>query len=102
MAVSLQVIYPVSDGSTFDHAYYADTHMPLVQEHMGPHIDRVLVTKGLAGGPDQPAGFHAVATIVFADQAAMGAAMKASGPVMADVANFTNIQPQVLIGEVIA
>lgn len=102
MAVSLQVIYPVSDGSTFDHAYYADTHMPLVQEHMGPHIDRVLVTKGLAGGTDQPAGFHAVATIVFADREAMGAAMKVSGPVMADMANFTNIQPQVLIGEVIA
>ncbi len=102
MSVSLQVIYPVSGDSTFDHAYYAATHMALVQEHMGPHIDRVLVTKGLAGGPELPAGFHAIATIIFADQSAMGAAMKASGPVMADVANFTNIQPQVLIGEVIA
>lgn len=101
MAVSLQVIYPISDSSTFDHDYYAVTHMKLVAEHMGAHIDQVLVTRGIAGGPDQPPAYHAVATMVFADQTAMGAAMKASAPVMADVANFTNVQPQVLIGEVI-
>lgn len=101
MPVSLQVIYPVSDGSTFDHDYYANTHMPLVAEHMGAHIQSTLVTKGLAGGPDVPAGYHAVATIVFADNDALGAAMGASGPVIADVPNFTNVQPNMLIGEVI-
>lgn len=101
MSVSLQVIYPVAEGSTFDHDYYSTAHMALVGEHMGPHIQSTLVTKGLAGGPDVPAPYHAVATIVFADQAAMGAAMKASAPVMADIPNFTNVQPQVLIGEVI-
>ncbi|MEP1330259.1 EthD family reductase [Pseudophaeobacter sp.] len=102
MAVSLQVIYPISDSSTFDHDYYADTHMKLVAEHMGEYIDQVLVTKGIAGGPKQPPAYHAVATMVFADQASMSAAMKQSGPVMADVANFTNLQPQVLIGEVVS
>lgn len=93
------MIYPVSETSTFDHAYYAETHLPLVTEHMGPHIQTTLVTKGLSGGPDVPAPFHAIASFTFAGQGAMKAAMKASGPVMADVANFTNIQPQVLIGE---
>lgn len=101
MPVSLQVIYPVADGTTFDFDYYSTTHMQLVGEHMGPHIKSTVVTKGLAGGPDVPAGFHAIATIVFADQDAMNAAMKASAPVMADIPNFTNIQPSVLIGEVI-
>lgn len=102
MPVSLQVIYPVAQGTTFDFDYYTTTHMALVGQHMGPHIQSTVVTKGLAGGPNVPAPYHAIATIVFADQAAMGAAMKASAPVMADVPNFTNIQPQVLIGEVIA
>ena len=101
MPVSLQVIYPVSDDSHFDHDYYAATHLPLVGEHMGAHIDSTLVTKGLAGGPDAPAGFHAVATIVFADQDAMNAAMAKAGPVLADLPNFTNVQPAMLIGEVI-
>ncbi len=102
MSVSLQVIYPISEGTHFDFDYYLGTHMKLVGEHMGPHIERTLVTKGLAGGPDTPPGFYAVATIVFADQGAMDAAMRVSGPVMKDVANFTDVRPQILIGDVIA
>ncbi|MGX9351528.1 EthD family reductase [Shimia sp. W99] len=102
MAVSLQVIYPVADGSTFDFDYYLSTHFDLVGEHMGPHIASTVVTKGVAGGPDTPAGYHAIATITFADQNAFKAAMAASGPVMADVPNFTNVKPDVLIGEVVA
>ncbi len=102
MALSLQVIYPVGEDTHFDHAYYATTHMPLVDEHMGKHIERVLVTKGLAGGPDRPPGTYAVATMVFADKAAMDAAMAAAGPVMADIPNFTDVRPEMLIGEVIA
>lgn len=101
MAVSLQVAYPVADGTTFDHDYYLDTHMKLVGEHMGAHIDSTVVTKGLAGGPDTPAPFHAIATIVFADQDAMNAAMAASGPVVADIPNFTNSRAQMLVGEVV-
>ncbi|MFY0662383.1 MAG: EthD family reductase [Shimia sp.] len=100
MAVTLQVLYPVGDGTTFDHDYYATTHMDLVGQHMGAHIASAQASKGLAGGPDVPAPFHAIATITFADQGAMDAAMKAAGPVMADISNFTNIQPQILIGSV--
>ncbi|SMP25754.1 EthD family reductase [Shimia sagamensis] len=100
MAVTLQVLYPVGEGTTFDHAYYATTHMDLVGEHMGAHIASAQASKGLAGGPDVPAPFHAIATITFANQEAMDVAMKAAGPVMADIANFTNIQPQILIGEI--
>lgn len=101
MPLTLQVIYPVSDKSTFDHEYYINTHMALVAEHMGPHISSTLVTKGLAGGPDIPAPYHVVASIVFADQDAMNAAMKAAGPVLADIPNFTNVKPDTLIGEVV-
>lgn len=100
MAVSMQVIYPIRDDTQFDYDYYASTHMELVQEHMGPHVENTLVTKGLAGGPDAPPDFYAVATFTFADQAAMGAALQASGPVLADLPNFTNSKPHMLIGEV--
>lgn len=101
MPVSLQVIYPDADDSSFDHDYYAQTHMALVKEHWGPFIDTALVTKGIAGAPGQPAPYHAIASITFADMDAMKAAMKAGGPVLADVPNFTNIQPQTLVGEVV-
>jgi hypothetical protein len=48
-----------------------------------------------------PPAFHAIATMVFADADAMKAAMAAAGPVMADIANFTNVEPQILIGDVL-
>jgi len=101
MPVSLQVIYPIGDDTHFDYDYYTSTHMALVGEHMGPHLQSTLVTKGLAGGPDTPPGYYAVASIVFADQDALGAAMAAAGPVLADLPNFTNVKPNMLIGDVI-
>ncbi|NRB20843.1 MAG: EthD family reductase [Rhodobacteraceae bacterium] len=102
MAVSLQVIYPISDGKTFDFDYYTSTHFDLVGEHMGPHMESMLVTKGLAGGPDVPPGIFAVASLLFKDQDALNAAMQVAGPVLEDIPNFTNVQPQMLIGEVIS
>ncbi|WP_299921739.1 EthD family reductase [uncultured Pelagimonas sp.] len=100
MSVSLQVLYPIGDGTTFDYEYYFSKHMELVGEHMGPHIGSTLVTKGIAGGPDTAAGYYAIASIVFADQEKMDAAMQAAGPVMEDIPKFTNVQPNILIGEV--
>lgn len=102
MSVSLQVLYPISDGTTFDVDYYKAIHLPLVSEHMGDHIDSVLVTYGLAGGPDVPPGYHAVASMVFANQEALNAALGVAKPVLNDIPNFTNVAPQMLIGEVIA
>ncbi len=66
------------------------------------HISDTVVTKGLAGGPDTPPAFHAVATMVFVDQGAMDAALGAAGPVLADIPNFTNAAPQMLIGQTYA
>jgi len=101
MTLSLQVIYPVGDSTRFDMDYYLATHMPLADKHMGPHLESVQVTRGVAGGPDVPAPFHAVATMTFAGQAALDAAMSAAEPVVADIPNFTDAAPLMLIGEVV-
>ncbi len=100
MSLSLQVLYPTDNGTTFDHAYYTNEHMGIVGENIGAHIENVIATKGLAGGPDTPAGYHAIATIIFKDQAAMDAAMSAIGPAVDDIPNFYSGRPQMLIGEV--
>jgi uncharacterized protein (TIGR02118 family) len=88
MSVSLQVLYPTDGNTTFDHAYYGAKHMPIVDEHMGPHIENVQIVKGLAGGPNVPAGFHTIATMTFKDQAALDSALAAAGPALADIPNF--------------
>jgi uncharacterized protein (TIGR02118 family) len=102
MTLSLQVVYPVDGGTRFDMDYYLGTHMALVSEHMGPNIEQTLVTRGVSGGaPDTSPPFHAVATMTFASQAAMDAAMAAAAPVLADIPNFTDTTPQMLVGEVV-
>ncbi len=101
MTLSLQVLYPTDDNTTFDHEYYAAKHIPIVNEHMGPHLDGVTIVKGLAGGPDVPAGFHTIATMTFKDQAALDAALGAAGPALEDIPNFFSGQPKMLIGEVV-
>ncbi|SHH97834.1 EthD family reductase [Marivita hallyeonensis] len=101
MPMSLQVIYPITGETNFDYDYYTSTHMDLVNTHMGPHIATTLVTRGLAGGPDAPRQSYAVATFTFSDKDALDAALRAAGPVIADIPKFTNTQPQMLIGEVI-
>lgn len=100
MTMTLQVVYPVTEGTTFDYDYYFDTHMDMVQEHMGAYLTEAFATRGVSGGPGTPAPFHAIATIKFADQAALNAALKASPPLMADIPNFTDATAQVLIGQV--
>ena len=102
MTMTLQVTYPTGEGTTFDYDYYNATHLPMVSEHMGAHISEVLVAKGLAGGPDTPPGYFVIATMTFEDKAALDGALAASGPVVADIENFYNAAPQMLIGEVIS
>lgn len=89
---NLVVSYPLHDGATFDADYYRDTHIPLVEESWGPC--------GLTGAEilwpadaDQPAA--AMVVLRFGDSAGIDAAMTSPGTpaVMADIANFTNIQP---------
>jgi uncharacterized protein (TIGR02118 family) len=101
MAITLTVLYPTAGGTRFDHGYYASTHMGLVGAHFGPHMVSASASKGLAGGPDTPPGYHAVATLTFEDMAKLDAAMAAGGAVLADIPNYYDGEPQMLIGETI-
>ncbi|MBM7068321.1 EthD family reductase [Actibacterium sp. 188UL27-1] len=100
MVATIQAVYPVKDGVTFDFDYYMAAHIPLVRQHFEPHgLTEVAVSKGLAGGPDTPPGYFAIATMRFADMAQLEAAIGAAAPVLADIPEFTNGQPDLLIGE---
>lgn len=101
MAVSLQVLYPATPETTFDHDYYQVTHMPLVQKHLGPHLIAVQASRGLASGPQTPPAYHAIATLLFDNLDTLETAMAAAEPVLADIPKFTDARPQMLIGEVI-
>ncbi len=102
MTLSLQVLYPATQDATFDYDYYVETHLPLIEEHWGEWIETVEASRGIASGPDVPPAYLLIATITFADEAALDTAMGDKGGVIIDdVANFTNVRPQILIGEVL-
>ena len=102
MSLSIQVLYPISDDTNFDFEYYVDKHLPLVGETMGAHIENVLVTKGIAGGPGVPPSYYAIATITFKNQSEMDLAMSNIDTAVNDIPNFTNTKPVMLIGEVVS
>jgi uncharacterized protein (TIGR02118 family) len=102
MATTIQVLYPITDKTSFDYDYYATSHMKLVNQHFGPHVQSAHVTRGLASGPDTPPDYYAIATLNFATHDAMTAALAGGDPVFADIANYYNGHPQMLIGETIS
>ncbi len=93
--IQASVYYPSAEGSTFDHEYYRNTHVPLVQKAWSPLS--VTIEKGVNG--PHVAAIHVTFASMDAFNAALGAPL--TGDVMADVANYTNLAPVMQISEVI-
>ena len=102
MSKSLQVLYPITETTNFDYDYYFSKHIKLVKETFGDHLDSTVFIKGIASDLDKPAEYYAIATMIFKNQSAMDLALSRAGPVMKDIANYTNTEPVLLIGEVVS
>jgi len=94
--IRLSVLYPVTEGATFDHDYYASSHVPLAVKAWG--LEGADIDKGV-NGP-----YVAAVHFTFDSMEAMGAALGAPGTaeVMADVPNYTTIQPVMQTSEIVA
>jgi uncharacterized protein (TIGR02118 family) len=93
--IRLSVFYPSGEGSTFDHDYYRDKHVPLAVKAWG--LDGAEIDKGIDGP------YVAAVHFTFESMDALGAAMGSpgTGDVLADVANYTNIAPVMQTSEVV-
>jgi uncharacterized protein (TIGR02118 family) len=101
--IKVSVMYPNSPGAKFDHAYYRDTHMPMVKRKMGAHLKSYTVDKGVAGGtPSAPASYVAMGHLLCESAEAFQAGF---GPhatdIMADIPNYTNVSPVIQMSEVV-
>jgi uncharacterized protein (TIGR02118 family) len=94
--IRFSVFYPTTEGASFDHDYYANKHVPLAMKTWG--ISDALIEKGLNG--PYVAAVHFTFDSPEAMQAAMGA--PGTGDVMADVANYTTIQPVTQTSEIVS
>ena len=98
MSLTLQVLYPATDGTTFDFDYYTSKHMKIVADTIGPQIEDTVIVRGQPG-PDGAISHHVIASILFADQASFEAAKANIKPAAEDIANFYNGTPQIVYGE---
>jgi len=92
--IRLSVLYPKTDGATFDHDYYRDKHVPLACSTWGVDAQ---IDKGLDGP------YEAAVHFTFDSLEAIGAAMgnEGTGAIMADVPNYTTITPVMQTSEIV-
>jgi uncharacterized protein (TIGR02118 family) len=103
--IRISVLYPNETGKKFDHDYYVNKHMKLVRERLGRFgLIRTEVDKGVAGGaPGAPAPYVALGHVYVNRIEDFQRGMSEHGTeIMADIPNYTNIQPHIQISEVIA
>ena len=88
----MYVTYPGDASIRFDRDYYVHGHLRLVMQSWGPYG---LESAAAFFPPGDGAGTIAVCICRFRDEAALRAALASpqSGPVMADVAKFTDAAP---------
>ena len=93
--IRLTVLYPATEGATFDHEYYREKHVPLCVSTWG--LAGAEIDKGLDGP------YVAAVHFKFASPEAFQSAMasEAREAIRADVANYTTITPVLQTSEII-
>jgi uncharacterized protein (TIGR02118 family) len=101
--IKVSVMYPNKTGVRFDHSYYRDKHLPLIESRMGATLSYYTIDKGLYGGPPgAPAAYvgmcHLMCDSVAAYEAGFGPHAE---ELTRDIRNFTDTTPIVQISEVV-
>jgi uncharacterized protein (TIGR02118 family) len=100
--IKVSVFYPNNEGAKFDMDYYCNKHIPLVRQKLGGSCKGAAVEQGIAGAtPGSRPAFIAMGHLYFdsveAFQTAFGPHAEA---IMADIPNYTDVQPTIQISEV--
>jgi uncharacterized protein (TIGR02118 family) len=100
--IKVSVLYPNGEGKSFDMDYYCNKHVPMLDKLLGDAVKGATVEKGLGGGtPDSPATFAAMGNLYFNSMEEFGSSFGPNADkIMADLPNFTNIEPIIQISEV--
>jgi uncharacterized protein (TIGR02118 family) len=100
--IKISVFYPTQDGGRFDMDYYLRVHIPMVREKLGAACKSVAVEQGLSGmAPGTPPTYCVSAHMVFESVEKFQSAFAPhANAIMADIPNYTSLQPVIQIGEV--
>ena len=101
--IKVSVMYPTTAGSRFDHDYYRDKHMPMIQQLMGDACLRYEVDKGLSGDGNGSQPRYVAMCHIFCDsfesfEAGFGPHAR---EIQHDIPNYTDLMPLMQISEVV-
>ncbi|MBU2920972.1 EthD family reductase [Winogradskyella psychrotolerans] len=101
--IKVSVMYPNSENVQFDVDYYQKKHLPMVTKLVGNALKRLELDLGMASRvPGEPAPYVAIAHLLFDD---IDSFQEAFGPhaatFAADVKNYSNVQAELQISELI-
>jgi uncharacterized protein (TIGR02118 family) len=94
--IRISVLYP--KGGRFNYDYYANQHMALVHKLLDSYgLVKTEVNKGIGDGP-----FMAIGHLLFGTLEEMEKGLQAhDAKLAADLVNFTDVQPQFQVSEII-
>jgi uncharacterized protein (TIGR02118 family) len=100
--IKVSVFYPYQADARFDMTYYCNQHMPLVLRLLGPAAKNVAVEQGLSGGAPGSAPLYVAMGHLYFDSipAFVEAWTPHAAQIIADIPNYTNLQPQLQVSEV--
>ena len=101
--IKVSVMYANTAGARFDHDYYRDKHLPLIQSRMGTALKYYAIEKGLAGGapgtrPAYVGMCHLMCDSVESYESSFGPHAQ---EILRDIANYTDLIPVIQISEVV-
>jgi uncharacterized protein (TIGR02118 family) len=92
--IRVSVLYPDSEGATFDKSYYLDSHMPMVREKLGSALLKDEIWSGVSAPGLPPATYLFLLHMYFDSAEAFGAGFQEhGGTFMEDIPNYTNVAP---------
>jgi uncharacterized protein (TIGR02118 family) len=102
--IRVSVCYPNGPNVKFDFDYYVNKHFAMVSKALTPlGLVRHEADRGVASAqPGALAPFVAVGYMYFNNMQDFQKCMANAAAMMADVPNFTNVQPQVQISEILS
>ena len=100
--IKVSVLYANEPGRKFDMDYYCRTHISLVQQKLGVACKRVAVEQGVSGAtPEARPAYIAMGHLYFDSVEAFQTAFTPhAAEIIADIPNYTDIQPILQISEV--
>ena len=102
--IRVVVSYPNKPGARFDEDYYLKQHCPMVSRRLKPHgMTGFAVDRGVGGlAPGSAADYMIQAHILFDTLENLQAGLAAEGAaILSDIPNYTDIQPQIQVNQVV-